>query len=297
MIASALRFQIGARTIAAIPRRLERIAYGLDAVLAGAAPVLPPLPSAADGYLVTSMPEAMLPGVAGHGLVTRVRQRYTRYHVDLAAGEAAWRAGLSGQTRSMLKRKAKRLAQRSGGALDVRHYATPAALDAFHPLARAVSERTYQERLLDAGLPTGTGWARVRGLAAQDGVRAWLLFLDGAPIAYLCGTAAGGALRYDFVGHDPAFGDLSPGTVLMEAALVSLFGDKFRRFDFTEGEGQHKRSLASGGTACADVLMLRPTLANRAALAALGAFDAAVARGRGLARSPALRGLARRVRR
>lgn len=297
MIASALRFQIGARTIAAIPRRLERVPYGLDAVLAGALPVLPPLARDADGYLVTSIPEALLPALGSHGLVPRVRQRYTRYHVDLSAGEAAWRAGLSGQTRSLLKRKAKRLAQRSGGATDIRCYATPAALDAFHPLARAVSERTYQERLLDAGLPAGAGWARVRELAAQDGVRAWLLFVDGAPIAYLCGTVEGSALRYDFVGHDPAFADLSPGTVLMEAALVSLFEDRFRQFDFTEGEGQHKRSLASGGTPCADLLMLRPTLVNRAALAALGTFDAAVARGRGLARSPALRGLAQRVRR
>ena len=298
MIAGALRFQVGARTLASIPRRLERVALSLDDALAARCPALPPLPTDADGYLVTSLPEAHAAALRHDRLIASVRQHYTRYHLDLTIGEAAWRAGLSGQTRSTLKRKAKKLAQESGGALDIRAYRTPEDLAAFVPFARQVSATTYQERLLDAGLPAdAASQARMAALAAADAVRAWLLFVRGRPVAYLWCSAQGSALRYDYVGHDPAFAPLSPGSVLMEAALTALFTDRFARFDFTEGEGQHKRGLATGGVACVDVLLLRPTLANRAALGALGAFDAAMARAKHWADAPAFRGLAKRVRR
>jgi len=292
MSASALKFQIGARTLGEIPRRLTRVALSLDQALAGEAPVLPPLGAGMDGFLVTSLPDsATLPWCG----IAFVRQRYIRYHVDLAGGAEAWRAGLSGQARATLKRKAKKLAVANGGRLDVRRYRTSEELAAFHPLARTVSATTYQERLMGAGLPTDP--ARGMELAATDQVRAWLLFLAGEPIAYLWCGADGDTLRYEHVGHDPAHNMLSPGHVLLGEALADLFGDRFRRFDFTEGEGQHKRALASGGVACRDLLLLRLTLANRAAVAAVGGFDAAMRIAARAARTPALAGLARRIRR
>ena len=133
-----LKFQIGARTLATIPRCLVRVSFSLDAVLAPTAPILPPLPDDADGYLVTSLPEPMLGGLDRHGLLAFVRQRYVRYHVDLVAGEAAWLAGLSGSARSGIKRKAKKLAAANGGVLDIRRYHDVAAFADFLPLARAV---------------------------------------------------------------------------------------------------------------------------------------------------------------
>lgn len=295
MTSAALKLQVGARTLATIPREIVRVPLSLADALAGEAPVLPPLPAQADGYLVTSLPEHVAPAWNG---VTFVRQHYERHYVDLAAGEATWRDGLSGQTRSTLKRKAKKLAEASGGTLDIRRYRTPDELAAAHPLARAVSATTYQERLMGAGLPDDPRWlAEQQRLAAGDGVRAWLLFLAGEPVAYLWCAADGATLRYDHVGHDPAHHTLSPGSVLMGEALSDLFADRFRWFDFTEGEGQHKRTLASGGVACRDVLLLKPTLTNRAAVATVGGFDAAMAWAKARANAPLLRGLAKKVRR
>jgi CelD/BcsL family acetyltransferase involved in cellulose biosynthesis len=293
--AGALRLQIGARTIATISRRLVRVGLSLDDALAQRSPALPPLTAKHDGYLVTSMPDALALDWPG---LCFVRQRYTRYYVDLAAGEAMWRAGLSGQTRSSLKRKAKKLAATSGGMLDVRRFRTRAELADFHSVARSLAEKTYQEKLMGAGLPEdGVFLRRMNELAEEDGVRAWLLYIGEQPAAYLWCGADGGTLRYDYVGHDPAFASLSPGSVLMEAALVDLFADRFARFDFTEGEGQHKRGLASAGVACRDLLLLRPTLANRGAVALVGGFDAAMRVAKRAAAAPALRGIARRVRR
>ncbi len=290
-----LKFQVGARTLATIPRHLVRVPLSLDAVLSDATPVLPVLPAEADGYAITSLPEAQVATLDPHGLLPFVRQRYVRYHTDLTMGAEAWLAGLSGSARSGLKRKAKKLAGASGGTLDIRAYRTPADFATFHPLARAVSATTYQERLLGSGLPEDP--TVLQALAASDRLRAWLLFVEGAPVAYLCCTADGGSLRYDHVGHDPAHNDLSPGAVLQMEAMRQLFVDRFARFDFTEGEGQHKRQFASGGTLCVDLLLLRPTLANRAAVLALGAFDGAMAAAKRAVAHPVLKRVARRVRR
>ena len=300
--AVSLKFQVGARTLATVAKRLVRVPFSLDAVLAASANeslALPQLPDDADGYLVTSLPETMLDRLEGRGLLASVRQRYTRYHVDLAAGEAAWLASLSGSARSGIKRKAKKLAAANGGALDIRRYHDATAFAAFHPLARAVSATTYQEKLLGSGLPDDVASVRhLHSLAATDGLRAWLLFVEGAPVAYLCCTADGGSLRYDHVGHDPAHNDLSPGAVLQVEAMRELFADgRFARFDFTEGEGQHKRQFSTGGTACVDMLLLRRTLANRATVVALRGFDATMTWAKRAATHPTLVKFAKKIRR
>jgi hypothetical protein len=270
------------------------VPLSLADVLAGAAPALPALDSDADGYFLTSLPADQIAAVVVDGLLAHVRQRYTRYFIDLLVSEDAWRAAMSAATRSGIGRKRRKLASLPGFA--VRRFRTPDEVAIFHPLARAVSATTYQERLLDAGLPADP--APLLRLAAADRLRAWLIEVDGAPIAYLCCAAEGDTLRYDYVGHDPAHAALSPGTVLQVEAIRDLFAERrFARFDFTEGEGQHKRQLATGGIACVDLLLLRPTLANRLVLVALGGFDESMTRAKRAFSHPLLARLAKKVRR
>jgi CelD/BcsL family acetyltransferase involved in cellulose biosynthesis len=52
---------------------------------------------------------------------------------------------------------------------------------------------------------------------------------------------------------------------------------RFAWFDFTEGDGQHKRQFATGAVDSLDLLLLRPTFANLAAARTLTGFDGAVA--------------------
>jgi CelD/BcsL family acetyltransferase involved in cellulose biosynthesis len=276
-VVQPLRFQVGARTLWSLDRRLERVPLSLADVLEPRTILLPRLDVGADGILVTSLPEDRIGAIVAQatGLITFVRQCYTRYYADLTGGFDAYLAGMSSSTRSGLKRKAKKLAAASGGTLDVRAYRTPDELAEFHPIARTVSARTYQETLLGAGLPADPAFVQTMlAAAAANRVRAWLLVVGGRPAAYLYCGADGDTLRYDHLGHAPDFADWSAGSVLQLEAMRSLFAERcFARFDFTEGEGQHKRQFATGGVACADILLLRPTLANRAALAALAGFD------------------------
>lgn len=270
-----LRLQIGARTLWSIRRRLVRVPLSLAEAERGRAPVLPPLGAGDHGWLVTSLPDGAVPVLAGPERLLLVRQRYTRWYVDLSLGRAAWWADLSSGARSTLGRKARRLAAASGGELAIMRARDPDAVAAMLPDIRAIAATTYQARLLGTELPPD---AELLALAAADALRGWVLRIDGRPAAFLLCGAQGDALRYEHCGHDPATADWSPGAVLQVEALGDLLVERrFARFDFLEGEGQHKRQMASGGVACADVLILRRSVTNRAALAALAGFDAAVA--------------------
>ena len=117
-----LNFQIGARTLMAIQRTLLRVSLGLDDAQGDRLPVLPPLARDANGYSVTSLPEDRLAAMtyASSGMIPFVRQRYTRYFAGLEGGYDAYLSELSANTRQGMKRKAKKIAQVSGGDLDVR---------------------------------------------------------------------------------------------------------------------------------------------------------------------------------
>ena len=294
-----LKFEIGARTLIAVQRSLARVPLALEEAREGRLPVLPPLEREAHGYSVTSLPEdrqaAMI--FASGGMLPLVRQRYTRYFLDFEIGFDAWLAGLSSNARQGLKRKAKKIA--AGGALDVRRFRTPDELEAFHPVARQISARTYQERLLGSGLPESTEFIQeMLALGAADRARAWLLYIAGEPVAYLYCPVVGDTVIYAHVGHDPACNDLSPGAVLQLEAMRDLFAEqRFGRFDFTEGEGQHKRQFATGGIACIDLLLLRPSPVNRLTILALGGFNASVALAKRVVNAAGLEKLAKRLRR
>jgi CelD/BcsL family acetyltransferase involved in cellulose biosynthesis len=296
-----LKFEIGARTLMAVQRALVRVPLTLADARSKVLPAMPPLPRDAHGYAITSLPEEHVAALikASGDMLPFVRQRYTRFYLDFAGGFDAWLAGLSSNARQGLRRKAKKIAAESGGALDVRRFATPHELEAFHDVARRISLRTYQERLLGSGLPdTPEFLHEMAALAAAGQVRAWLLYIAGEPAAYLYCPVIGDTVIYAHVGHDPAFNDWSPGAVLQLEAMQDLFEEgRFASFDFTEGEGQHKRQFATGGVACVDLLLLRPSLANRVTMAALGGFNHAVAGAKALVTRAGLGSAAKKLRR
>ncbi len=296
-----LNFQIGARTLMAIQRRLQRVPLSLAEAREGRLPVLPPLLREAHGYSITSLPEDRQTAMAyaSSGMLPFVRQRYTRYYADIEGSFETYLQNLSANTRQGLRRKAKKIAEVSGGDLDVRAFRTPDEMEAFHDIGRRIALRTYQERLMGSGLPDTPEFIRAMlGKAAADEARAWLLHIAGEPAAYLYCPAQSDTLIYEYVGHDPAFNDFSPGAVLQLEAMRDIFEEgKWRCFDFTEGEGQHKRQLSTGGVACVDLLLLRPSLANRVTMAALGGFNQVVAGGKRAVNAVGLEKLARKLRR
>ena len=273
-----LGFDAGARRLGQMTLPLWRRSISLHEAMIATPLALPPLPEGVEGYKLRAVTVAQAESLlGGQPLLPWVRQRYDRSFADLTIGFDAWLAGLSSSTRQGLRRKSKRLAEASGGCLDVRMYRRAEEMAEFFAIARQLSAVSYQERLLSAGL-SADALAEMLSLAAKDAVRGFLLFINGRPAAYLYVPARGDVLIYSCLGYHPDFADLSPGSVLQyEAFRLLLAEQRFAWFDFTEGGGQHKQSFATGSLASVDLLLLRPTMANRLRLGALGSFDSVVA--------------------
>jgi len=190
--------------------------------------------------------------------------RYGRFHADLSGDFAGYLEKFSGKTRSTLRRKVRRFLELGEGSA-MREYRAPEEMEAFVRQARRISALTYQEKLFDAGIPDDPAFVEeLRSLAASDAVRAYLLLLRGEPVAYLCCPASDGVLMYQYLGYDPAHAELSPGTVLQYLAFESLFAERrFSIFDFTEGQGEHKRFFGTHETPCADICYFPATLSYR----------------------------------
>lgn len=282
----ALRIEIAGRTIGHVRRQLRVVPHSLDAVLADEVDDAMP-PPGRDGWMLRSLPARRLPVLRTRMMdwLVAIRQDYPRHYIAMQHGSFDdWWQGFSSKTRSTLSRKARRLAEHFEGAFTVRSYRTPTEVAEFMAVAGDLSRRTYQARLMQAGLPTGQAdIAQAVAAAAADNVRAFLLFAGGQAIAYLYLPVEHDVLIYAYLGYDPDFAELSPGTVLHVEAMRALYGEnRFRAFDFTEGDGAHKAQFGRGTVACADVFVLRPTLRNRAMLAMMLGIDGAASHGKAM---------------
>lgn len=262
-----LNYRVGEITLASVPLRVLRKVYRLAEIRRGSGfPPLPPLPPDMSGYLIAGVPE---PGVAGDlrdqgGFLRYCAKSYLHSFIDLGGDFAGYQAQFSGKTRGSLNRKVRKFIESAGGE-DFRRYARPDEMEEFFRHARSVSSQSYQERLLDAGLPAGEPFLdELRAAAARDEVRAFLLFHHGQPVSYLYCPVAHNVLLYSHLGYLPTFAQLSVGTVLQWLALRSLFDERrFSAFDFTEGESEHKRLFSTSQTPCSHHLVLRSTAKHR----------------------------------
>jgi CelD/BcsL family acetyltransferase involved in cellulose biosynthesis len=140
-----------------------------------------------------------------------------------------------------------------------------------------LSAKTYQEQLLDAGLPrAGAFEVETIDRAERDSVRAYILYLKSQPVSYLFLPVEGDRVVYAYLGYDPKCADHSPGTVLQLLVMERLFAEpNLRVFDFTEGDGQHKRLFGTSVQQCEDVLLVRPMAVTEIVARAHAAFERA----------------------
>ena len=226
-----------------------------------------PLAAGSEGFLVRALPiaEVLSPIAVAGDYLRYVQLQYRHCIIDFRSSFEEYQKKFSSKTRSTINRKVRKYAGHSGGTLSWKTYRTVEELREFLPLAREVAKKTYQEKLLDAGIPESERFVReMESLAAEDHVRAYILFDRERPVSYLYCPVEDGTLIYAYVGYDPNHKKLSVGTVLQWLALEQMFGEHcFRYFDFTEGESDHKRLFATHETPCANVLFLKSTLRNR----------------------------------
>lgn len=294
-----LRFSVGDRVLWRARRNLVTFGWSLGDILSGQPKSLPILPEDADGYRLQSVPVAEIASMttALPGLITSAPQHYPRRYINMADGYDAYMARFSSKTRSTLGRKARKVAEASGGALDIRSFHSPSDVEAFFSGVAPLAAQTYQARFLDAALPVSQAFQKeALRLAADDNLRAFVLFIDGEAVAYLYLPVVEDVLVYAYLGYHPAYAHLSPGTVLQLEALKSLYAEqRFRFFDFTEGDGAHKALFSTHHVDCATVFLLKATARNRVLLSSQQAFNAGIAQAGVLAQQLGAKAALRRL--
>ena len=213
------------------------------------------------GYVIRSLPMAN-----EHPALSRVGNylcyiplQYLHCYIDLGRSFEQYVEKFSSKTRSTIQRKIRKFKKHCGGTLSWTGYSSPDNMPEFFRLGREVSELTYQERLLDVGLPDTEAFRQEAiGLAEEDRVRAYILFDGDRPVSYLYCPVKDDVLIYAYLGYDPAYQKMSVGTVLQWLALEKLFEEeRFRYFDFTEGQSAHKRLFATHQQLCANVMFVK----------------------------------------
>ena len=294
-----VKFVAGSKVLFSVPKTLKTVSLSLPEAVSGAAPQLPDLSPGDDGYRILSAPAGSASSLLEQhpAMMIGGAQEYRRHYIDMAGSFDDYMARFSGKTRSTLRRKHRKLLKDIGGEAEFREFRTPAEMDEFRDLALPLSRRTYQAKSLDAGLPEDAASHEERRRLAQNGnVRAYLLCAGGEPVSYLYLPIDQQTSSYAFLGYDPAYSRLSPGTVLQLEALERLFAEqRFRYFDFTEGEGAHKAMFGTDSVECSSFLLLKRDTSNRLLLGSLAAFDSSVAAARTLAEKTGALAAARRA--
>ncbi|MEA2278594.1 MAG: hypothetical protein QOC78_3554 [Solirubrobacteraceae bacterium] len=184
-------------------------------------------------------------------------------------------AALPRSVRENLGRYSRRLARQHGDRMEIRRY--DAAQDAGAAVRdlEAIAATTYQR-----GLGAGFDAARDRDVVElglrQGWYRAWVLYLDGAPVAFELGMVHDGTFVLGAKGYDPAHSRLHPGKAVQLRVLEDLCADPaVRTYDFGFGDADYKRRLATRGWEDADVLVYgrtaRARLAHAGRTAVVGA--------------------------
>ena len=264
-----IKLQLGEKTLFAPELRLQVREIGLDDETPPVAVPMPPvaaLQPGNQGFLIRSLRVAGEQPVLArrNGYLCYIPSQHRRYYIDMRLTFEEYRSKFSSKTRSTLNRKIRKYAEHCGGEISWKVDLCVHEMPEFFSLARAVSMTTYQEKLLDAGIPGSDGFYRgMEQLARQGCVRGFILFHGNQPVSYLYCPVINKVVIYAYLGYDPRYMDYSVGTVLQWLALEYLFEERsFHFFDFTEGQSEHKRLFATHHVQCANVFFLRSNLRN-----------------------------------
>ncbi|MFV0477114.1 MAG: GNAT family N-acetyltransferase [Parahaliea sp.] len=264
----SLKYQLSDFTIASATLKLECYSANPldDAPLDLEQLTLPPKEDDSQGFLLHSQP--VQPGQAKirrcQGLIYYLPQQYKHCFINMRQSFEDYKSKFSSKTRSTINRKVKKFAKHSGGTINWKSYKTEQQLAEFFDLAREVSRLTYQEKLLDAGLPDSQEFIQQAICRAkEDGIRAFILFDGQRPVSYLYLPIKDEVLIYAYLGYDPEYMKLSVGTVLQWLAMEELFLEgRFLAFDFTEGESPHKLLFSTDIVSCANIYILHSSFRN-----------------------------------
>ncbi|MFA6303649.1 MAG: GNAT family N-acetyltransferase [Legionella sp.] len=198
------------------------------------------------------------------GRICYIPTQYRRFYTNLTGTFDEYKNKFSGKSKANLLKKIHKFREFSGGEICWKVYRTSEEARDFCALARTLSLKTYQDKMLYLGFPKTKEFEQhVCMLAAEDNFRGYILFYKAVPIAYSYCPCVNGVVLYHFSGYDPQFREYSVGIVLQYLLLQSLFEEKkFQYFDYAQGEWPHKEFFSTDSVICANIYLFNFTARN-----------------------------------
>jgi CelD/BcsL family acetyltransferase involved in cellulose biosynthesis len=195
--------------------------------------------------------------------------------MDLPDGRDALLPSLPKKLRDNFKSPTRKLERTYGERMEIRRYGRLDELDTVLADLEAIARTTYQ-RGLGAGFDRERDAALIETALREGWFGAWVLYLDGAPVAFELGMRNGDTFVIGAKGYNPEFASLNVGWPVQLRMLQDLADDPaIARADFGFGDADYKRRLASGGWEELDVVVhgrtARAVATNVAGSAVFGA--------------------------
>ncbi|MBN8504433.1 MAG: GNAT family N-acetyltransferase [Burkholderiales bacterium] len=187
------------------------------------------------------------------------------FHVRVEGDFEAYLSAWSTKARYNLKRSVRKLQDRNPGQPLLEIFTEPDQMEHFLRQAAAISEHTYQSKLLQSGLTFSEALLGQMQARATDGeARGYLLRDQGEAIAFAWCAGRGERLTYEVIGYQESAAALSPGSVLLYLILEDLFAlQRFQVFDFGVGDAPYKRQFATGVLEFAEVYFFTDSWRHR----------------------------------
>jgi len=184
----------------------------------------------------------------------------TRWWIDFGGDPGRYWEKFSKKTRETLRSKVRKLGH------EVVKFTSVDEAPEFLKLAEEISRTSWQSKRMGLRISDSAEsreyWRKVAGIGA---FRSYVLRQGGRPIAFMVGRQWEGRFYYEEAGYDLGLAKQSPGTVLQVRVIEDLIEhDTPRLFDFSFGDGEHKRFFGNRQTSSAAVLVLRRSWRNLA---------------------------------
>ncbi len=193
------------------------------------------------------------------GYICYSLRHYKRLFIDSNGNFEDYLTRFKSKTISTIRRKTKKVCNSCESGSFFKVFTTPDEISEFIEIARGISRKTYQYRLLNQGLQDNEKYMEDYLLkAGNQKIAGMILYAEDSPVAYnLCPIYGDGAMIYYYTGFDPDYSKYSPGTVLQYQTIQAAFElDQVKYYDFCSGEGQHKEMFANNSKYCADIIYL-----------------------------------------
>jgi hypothetical protein len=186
--------------------------------------------------------------------------REPHWKLELPESLDAFLASRSRHARGEIRGVGNRLARKYGARMSTRVFRSLSELDQLFADLERVADKTYQ-RVLDAAFTDTEERRETTALALSRGwFRAYVLYIDGAPVAYQSGFLYRGTFSGAQTGYDPAFRSDRVGTYLLVRLIEDLCQDDTARVvDFGCGEAEYKRRFSTCGSEEAHPMVFAPT--------------------------------------